>query len=83
LEESHSQEKNCQPEFSVGIKEKVMSLDVLRERVQKAIARLEQLPDEDNDGLAEAVAECLNRVQEHTRVPVSTIDMSYELLETL
>jgi hypothetical protein len=58
-----------------------MSFDVLRERVQKAIARLEQLPDEDNDDLAEALTECLRRVQ--GRDAVCTIDTSYELLETL
>lgn len=58
-----------------------MSLDVLRERVQKAIARLEQMPERDSTDLVEAVAECLRRVQGcHA---VSTIDMSYELLETL
>jgi hypothetical protein len=58
-----------------------MSLDVLRERVQIAIARLEQMPDRDSGDLAEAVAECLRRIQGHHAI--STIDMSYELLETL
>jgi hypothetical protein len=55
----------------------------MRERVQRAIARLEAMPDGDGDDLAQAVAECLQQVLGSHTSPRAYIDMSYEMLETL
>jgi hypothetical protein len=41
-----------------------MPFDLLRVRVQRAIARLDRLPDRESDDLAEAVQECLRLVEE-------------------
>jgi len=60
-----------------------MSLDSMRDRVQRAIARLEAMPDGEGDDLAQAVAECLQQVLRSHTSPRAYIDMSYEMLETL
>ncbi|MFL5243156.1 MAG: hypothetical protein ACJ8FY_13700 [Gemmataceae bacterium] len=60
-----------------------MSLDVMRDRVQRAIAKLEALREADGDDLAQAVAECLRQVLQNHASPRAYVDMSYEMLETL
>jgi galactose-1-phosphate uridylyltransferase len=59
-----------------------MSIAVMRDRVQRAISRLEQFSDNECESLAEAVAECLRQVQEHHPEPASFVHVSYEMLET-
>ena len=59
-----------------------MSFAVMRDRVQRAISRLEQFPDQECENLAEAVAECLRQVQEHHPEPASFVHACYEMLET-
>jgi hypothetical protein len=44
--------------------EPLMPFDLLRDRVQRAIARLDRLPDRESDDLAEAVQECLRLAEE-------------------
>ena len=44
-----------------------MSFDLLRDRVERAIARLDRLPDRESDELAEAVQECLRLAEENWR----------------
>jgi hypothetical protein len=41
-----------------------MPFDLLRARVQRAIVRLDRLPDRESDDLAEAVQECLRLAEE-------------------
>jgi hypothetical protein len=46
------------------LEESTMPFDLLRVRVQRAIARLDRLPDRECDDLAEAVQECLRLAEE-------------------
>jgi hypothetical protein len=60
-----------------------MSFDVMLDRVQRAISRLEALADRESEDLAKAVAECLRQLQGRHPGPASFVDVSYEMLETL
>ena len=42
-----------------------MPFDLLCDRVRRAIARLDRLPDRESDDLAEAVQECLRMAEEN------------------
>jgi hypothetical protein len=42
----------------------IMHFDLMRDRVQRAIVRLDRLPDRESDELAEAVEECLRLAEE-------------------
>ena len=41
-----------------------MHFDLMRDRVRRAIVRLNRLPDRESDELAEAVEECLRLAEE-------------------
>jgi hypothetical protein len=46
----------------------IMHFDLLRDRVRRAIARLDLLPDRESDELAEAVEECLRLAEENQQL---------------
>jgi len=45
-----------------------MHFDLMRDRVRRAIARLNRLPDRESDELAEAVEECLRLAEESQKM---------------